>query len=111
MANASGVEAARRDRGEARRNGVISRPFRRLCVCVRVTIISISHENFTSLYPLFTFFQLYLVEIVPVKTASTLKAPFLTRRYENNGEANCKATGERKAVRRLRIRVIAVLAK
>jgi hypothetical protein len=32
MVNASGVEAAQRDRGEARRNGVISRPFRRLCV-------------------------------------------------------------------------------
>jgi len=29
---------AQRDQGEARRNGVISRPFRRLCVCVRVTI-------------------------------------------------------------------------
>jgi hypothetical protein len=38
MVNASGVEAAQRDRGEARRDGVISRPFRRLCVFVRITI-------------------------------------------------------------------------
>jgi hypothetical protein len=30
-----------------------------------------------------------------------LKAPFLTRVYENTREANCEGTRERKAVRRL----------
>jgi hypothetical protein len=44
------VEAAQRDRGEARRNDVISRLFRRLCVCVGVTFVH--------------FFRSCLVEIV-----------------------------------------------
>jgi len=42
--NASGVKAAQRDQGEARRSGVISRRLRRLCVCIRW-----ANENVTSL--------------------------------------------------------------
>jgi hypothetical protein len=67
MVNASGMRPAQRDQGEARRNDVISRPFRRLRLCS--LIISMSYEKFTSLSPFFAFFRLYLVEIVVVKTA------------------------------------------
>jgi hypothetical protein len=70
-----------------------------------------SHEKFTLLSPFFAFFPVVLGRDCGRKNCSTLKASFLTRVYEDNREANCKGTEEGKAVRRLRTRVIAVLAE
>ena len=103
------MNTARRDLGEARRSGVISRRLRRLFIRVRHTHIS-CHRKFTMLSLFFAFFRLYTAHIAIVNR-STLKTLLLTRVYENSREPNCQGTAERKSVRNLRTRIIAILAE
>jgi len=77
MADASGVEAAQRDLGEARRSGVISRRLRRLCVCVRD--INQSHKIYNPV-TFVRFFPIVLGINCGRKNCSPLKAPLLNLR-------------------------------